>query len=210
MAPKDYVTRTQKSKAQNRPKSTRGRQTHHKQAQASTPWLRILFAIVIIAAFVYGLTVLQQSGVETNNGQKEQTQTNNKPNVGADVLELENSNATANDLVQTVKPLAPLPVLGEEEWEFIDSLPEFSVEVDATGPVKSDREYIMQCGSFKTQGRAEELKARLALQGFEARVIVSNGGKWYRVVLGPYESKREAESDRHILRRAKIQGCKIW
>ncbi len=70
----------------------------------------------------------------------------------------------------------------------------------------------MQCGSFRKQGQAEELKARIAFQGFEAQVRPSEGssGRWYRVIIGPYESKRLAEKQRHTLQRAKINGCKIW
>ncbi|NAW96105.1 cell division protein FtsN, partial [Vibrio sp. V42_P2S4T144] len=33
---------------------------------------------------------------------------------------------------------------------------------------------------------------------------------WYRVVLGPYKFKRDAERDRHKLQRAKIEPCAIW
>ena len=29
-------------------------------------------------------------------------------------------------------------------------------------------------------------------------------------IIGPYESKRLAEKQRHTLQRAKINGCKIW
>ena len=52
-----------------------------------------------------------------------------------------------------------------------------------------------------------------ALPGnFEAQVRPSEGssGRWYRVIIGPYQSKRLAEKQRHTLQRAKINGCKIW
>lgn len=214
MAPKDYVTRTQKRKPTTRKKPARGSQAVHKQKAASTPWLRIIIAVLIIAGFVYGLFLLQQADVNEDISQNQATpQSEPSQAPPTELLELSDESAeqsTVDDLSQSVPPLPPLPVLGEEEWEYIDALPEFSVETDATGPQESDREYIMQCGSFRTDERAQQLKATLALNGFESRVIISNGGKWHRVVLGPYESKREAEKDRHELRRADIQRCKIW
>ena len=70
----------------------------------------------------------------------------------------------------------------------------------------------MQCGSFRKQSQAEELKATIAFQGLESQVLESEGSKgiWFRVVLGPYESKRDAERDRHALRSARINRCQIW
>jgi len=209
MAPKDYVKR----KPQARKKNTRASSAKQTQTVGSTPWLRIVLALFIIGGFVWGLYQLQQSDMpndaqrDVNNGSVNTSQ--NETNKLSDT----DSSPTLEvieDIKDAVPPLPPLPVLGEEEWEYIDALPEASVEVDATGPVESDREYIMQCGSFRTPERAEELKARLALVGFESRVIESNGGKWHRVVLGPYENKRDAERDRHALRRNNIQRCKIW
>lgn len=43
-----------------------------------------------------------------------------------------------------------------------------------------------------------------------SRVIKKEGSSWYRVVLGPYKFKRDAEKDRHKLQRAKIEPCAIW
>ena len=70
----------------------------------------------------------------------------------------------------------------------------------------------MQCGSFRQQDRADEMRAQLALQGIESQVRPSNGknGLWYRVVLGPYDYKRDAEIDRHVAQRIGIGTCQIW
>ena len=50
----------------------------------------------------------------------------------------------------------------------------------------------------------------IAFQGMTSRVIKKEGSSWYRVVLGPYKFKRDAEKDRHKLQRAKIEPCAIW
>jgi cell division protein FtsN len=105
-----------------------------------------------------------------------------------------------------------LPDIQAEEWEFINSLPEHTVEIEQKEQDKPTGRYLMQCGSFKNNGQAQELKANIAFQGLEAQVRPSKGssGLWYRVILGPYDSKRVAEKQRHTLQRAKINGCKIW
>ena len=43
--------------------------------------------------------------------------------------------------------LDPLPDAPEEEWEFIKTLPEYSVEVDVEEREASEKRYLMQCGS---------------------------------------------------------------
>lgn len=48
--------------------------------------------------------------------------------------------------------------------------------------------YVLQVGAFKGQEDAEGMKAKLALIGFEARIISAevNGVTFYRVRVGPY------------------------
>jgi cell division protein FtsN len=105
-----------------------------------------------------------------------------------------------------------LPELPKEEWDFIKSLPEYTVAVDMDEREDSGKRYLMQCASFRSKDQAEELKAMIALQGFESQVRPSDGGngRWYRVISGPFDSKRMAEKQKHALDRAKIKTCKIW
>jgi cell division protein FtsN len=76
----------------------------------------------------------------------------------------------------------------------------------------SDKRYLMQCGSFRAASQAQKMKATIAFQGLEAQVRPSDGksGRWHRVILGPYDSKRLAEKHRHSLQKANINTCKIW
>jgi len=48
--------------------------------------------------------------------------------------------------------------------------------------------YLLQAGAFKGQEDAEGMKVRLALIGFEARIVTAevNGVTFYRVRVGPY------------------------
>jgi cell division protein FtsN len=68
--------------------------------------------------------------------------------------------------------------------------------------------YVMQCGSYKTNAQAETLKAKIAFTGIIS--FIKHQGSWYKVRLGPYETKRKAESDKNILKRQRIIGCNIW
>lgn len=150
----------------------------------SLPWISIGIILSLLALFVYFLWSIKDSAPVKEEGTA--------------VTELKP--ATADNL----------PDMPEEEWEFITSLPEYTVEVEVAEQAKSTVRYLMQCGSFKKGSQAEELKAKIAFQGMEAQVRKSEGSSWYRVILGPYEGKRQAEADRHQLQRAKINGCQIW
>jgi cell division protein FtsN len=60
--------------------------------------------------------------------------------------------------------------------------------------IKPGERYWLQAGSFTAQADAENLKARLALAGWEANVLqgtVPDKGVRYRVRMGPYDSADE-------------------
>ena len=182
----DYANR--KRPPQRKPKGkASGKKNQAPQRQV--PWAMVVLAIVLVLAMVFGLRA-----ISTGNDAAEQvplqvpaTPTGTQPAVTAE----------------------PMPEKPEERWQYIEELENLEVEVDVPerelGPPK-----LMQCGSFRSQADAERLRAAIALQGLESQIYPSNGGTWYRVVLGPYETKRAAEIDRHKLQRARIYGCQIW
>lgn len=155
------------------------------------PWLRMMLALVLLGAFGYFLWSL-----------KNQTPSHDQDKPKAP--QQEQQSKTISD--------EPLPILADEEWEFIKTLPQTSVEVEVAEQQKSDKRYLMQCGSFRKQSQAQEMKATIAFQGLVAQVRESSGknGLWHRVILGPYDTKRLAEKDRHLLRKASITTCQIW
>jgi cell division protein FtsN len=60
--------------------------------------------------------------------------------------------------------------------------------------IKPGERYWLQAGSFSAQSDAENLKARLALAGWEANVLEGNvpdKGVRYRVRMGPYDNADE-------------------
>ena len=77
----------------------------------------------------------------------------------------------------------------------VDALPSPPSANVIPGPGRvadADREdkttFVLQAGAFRSQDDAEGMKARLALIGYEARVLNSdvNGQTLYRVRVGPY------------------------
>ena len=183
MAQKDYIKRKPAPR-----KRTTGakRRPNHKAAQTKgvVKKFKITFAIAVLLGFAYFLYSI-------------------KDDVAQPIKTAEVDTLTSN-----IDEVDPLPELPEEEWEFIKSLPGYEVEVDVEAAT-SDKLYLMQCGSFKIFEQADSMRATMALVGLEPQIRGTKSG-WYRVILGPYKSKRDAERDRHVLQRQKINTCEIW
>lgn len=107
----------------------------------------------------------------------------------------------------------PIDRTAERKFEFYDILegrkavlPDPSVQTApeaAAAPVAAAPESLLflQAGAFQKAADAENLKARLAMQGFEAAILpveVSGKGTMHRVRIGPY-------GDAETLNRARNQ-----
>jgi len=106
-----------------------------------------------------------------------------------------------------------LPPAPKEEGTYLKELENKKVEVDLPATsTKPKRPYQMQCGSFRKESQANSLKATIAFQGLEAQVrkVKGTSGMWYKVVLGHYDKKRDAERQRHVLQNSGTNGCQIW
>jgi cell division protein FtsN len=77
--------------------------------------------------------------------------------------------------------------------------------VQARTPRKT-ADYWIQAGSYKSQGKAEELVALLDGKGLGSRVFsyASKGDTYYRVRVGPYSNKGEA--DKFLALVKQVQG----
>lgn len=185
MATRDYVNR------QPKPRKTQ----KNRQQQRKVSVIRIVVTFTVLFSFIAGLywLSLQPFGQDT---------VTNTPDNTSDA-----AHNPADKLVQSISE-DPLPELPKEEWEFIKILPGYEVQVDVEA-VKSDKLFLMQCGSFRQFEQADAMKATMAMAGLEPQIRGSNNG-WYRVILGPYNSRRDAEKDRHKLERVNIHSCQIW
>lgn len=91
----------------------------------------------------------------------------------------------------------------KQNFKFYEMLPESEVvtpEVEEYTPdssQKQDFSYLVQTGSFRKQGDAERQRAQIAFQGLRAkieRIDLDDGGTWFRVNVGPYESRSQMNS----------------
>ena len=118
-------------------------------------------------------------------------------------------------------PPRPAPVRKSAEtvppkpdFDFYTMLPELRQQeppavVPVSVPVLLPRQYFLQAGAFRSETEADNLKAKLALLGFEARiqaVKVADKGVLHRVRLGPVGNPADAERLRNLLAQSDIQA----
>ena len=95
-------------------------------------------------------------------------------------------------------------------FDFYTLLPEQTIEVELepgelqdprAGAQAAPREqYVLQAGSFRQRDDADRRRAELLLLGLEPRVEEARGdnGLWYRVYLGPYDSRAKMARARSL------------
>lgn len=180
-------------KARSQQASRRGKKAQPGPAR----WKLILLALVIVALFVTALWFLKQ-----NNDASEEAATEEKAEPVIFTETTEPATATEDEL-----PQAP-----QERWQYIHELENRQVEVIVPERQESARR-LMQCGSFRSESDAQSLRAQIAMQGMESQVRRTESeqhGAWYRVILGPFDNLRAAQSANNELRRGNIHGCQIW
>ncbi len=92
-------------------------------------------------------------------------------------------------------------------FDFYTLLPEQQVEVDVEPPSAEQQsrrtpidQYLLQAGSFQLAEDADRRRAQLILLGLEARVqeTLGSNGRWFRVYIGPFESRSRLEKARSL------------
>ncbi len=78
-------------------------------------------------------------------------------------------------------------------------------------PAGDRSSYLLQAGAFKGQEDAEGMKAKLALIGFEARIVTAevNGTTFYRVRVGPYGQIEDMNRARSRLAENGIEASMV-
>ncbi|QFU24665.1 SPOR domain-containing protein [Shewanella eurypsychrophilus] len=190
MTNRDYANRNPARKG-------KAKTTRRKQAPAPKgfPLVLLLVTLTLLGGFGYFLWSINNSADDT-----EQTEASKVEQTDKSVKSKPKKDPNA------------LPPAPKEEWTYQHELENKKVEIDLPEEVKPTRPYQMQCGSFRKESQANEMKAVIAFQGLEAQVrkVKGTSGYWYKVVLGPYERKRAAEKHRHTLQRGGLNGCLIW
>lgn len=72
--------------------------------------------------------------------------------------------------------------------------------------------YWIQVGSFKTSAKAQSTVEALKEKGLSSRVVLKNidGENWYRVRIGIYENKDEAQKFCDEVKKIKLNGQEIF
>ena len=171
----------------------------------------ILLVILLVAGLVTLLIYLkwsssgtEKNGIVISNPVKTQ---NNKPKKITSIKKNHKSNTANNEQVADDE----IPFY-RTHTEMMNKTVEIPIEDLKLPEDEHQYSYTMPCGSFRDQSRAEQLKAQIALNGFESKIlpVMSKSERWYRVTLGPYKRKRQAESIRHRLQDNGFNHCKIW
>ncbi len=164
----------------------------------------VSFVMLLVIGLVALLVYLKWYMPEKNTGQPAVKVTTPKSN--SKPAKKSDSDKDSKDTEE-----ADIPFYKTHE-EIVNKKVEIPIE-DLKLPENANRYvYLMPCGSFRDSARAEELKAQIAFVGYESKInqVDVESGTWYRVELGPFSSKRKAESIRHRLQDNGHNYCKIW
>jgi cell division protein FtsN len=114
-----------------------------------------------------------------------------------------------------------VPVETKPKYDFYSVLPEMEVVVPQEEIAEQSQtpgvtpeagvRYVLQAGSFKAQGDAEAMKAKLALLGLRANVVAVtiNDTTWHRVRVGPYANARELDEGLRTLQANGVQAIAL-
>ncbi|HEX4241791.1 MAG TPA: SPOR domain-containing protein [Steroidobacteraceae bacterium] len=102
-------------------------------------------------------------------------------------------------------------------YDFYDRLPKFEVlvpekEKDVRPDAKPAPEtrsgtYVLQAGAYKSFADADRVRAHLAAQGVESKVV--DYDTWHRIRIGPISNLDELNRVRQILRKANVEALVI-
>jgi len=112
----------------------------------------------------------------------------------------------------------------EPKFNFYTILPELEVLIpeNETRPPEiknhtnnktssTQKQYVLQVGSFQNLGDAEKLKANLAFLGLAANIqhVTVNRQAWHRVRTGPYRNKQQLYKNQKLLKKNNIPAISM-
>ncbi|TPE54140.1 SPOR domain-containing protein [Maribrevibacterium harenarium] len=182
--------------AQKRGASPKSRSTNSRKAQAApkraVAWWLWLLVPAMVGAFVYFLAQLANLSA-TNEPAAPVT----KP---APVAPKPAPAPQPKPEPAKPKPADTPPSKEKDQFEFYQILQDSEVDtshVDAyqsTPRGEQDFYYMIQAASFRSSADADRLRAQLILAGLDANIRQTTGDDgrpWYRVVVGPFNSRSE-------------------
>ncbi|HEY1900019.1 MAG TPA: SPOR domain-containing protein [Steroidobacteraceae bacterium] len=110
---------------------------------------------------------------------------------------------------------------GSPHYDFYSMLPNFEVVVPEkerdvkrdlpTAKIEKPGAYVLQAGSYHTQGDADRVARQLTLQGIDAKVqrVALDTDVWFRVRVGPISDLTELNKVRRQLQSADVDALVI-
>jgi cell division protein FtsN len=123
--------------------------------------------------------------------------------------------------VEPPAPKRPEPIAAKPKLDFYTVLPEVETVLPDRGtrtkPTKLERvetgeRYVLQAGSFVNFEDADQLKAKLALQGLPSqiqKITIEGKGEYHRVRLGPYEKLEEFNAANQQLAKLGLKPIRL-
>ncbi len=180
-------------------------------------WLLSGLAIGLFVAFIVYLDKQPASDVDFGSA------------VQAELVKLKQKTSNKNN--STATQISAEPVKKKEpKFNFYTLLPELEVlipEIETQPPgttsgprpgttstnknTWSDKQYVLQVGSFQNLNDAEKQKANLAFLGLEADIqhVTINNQAWHRVRTGPYQSKKQLYKSQKQLNQNNINSISL-
>lgn len=102
---------------------------------------------------------------------------------------------------------APAAPVEAPKYEFYQALPDGAAGGESAPAAASGTAYFLQAGAFAKAADAEEMKASLALLGFEAKILAAQEGEalLHKVRIGPYKSLDELNAARARLTQGGVE-----
>jgi cell division protein FtsN len=110
------------------------------------------------------------------------------------------------------EPRVPKPGAQDKAVAKLDDRASQAEKAAADKAAKAPERFWLQAGSFSTESDAENLRARLALAGWEAAiqpVSLPDKGQRYRVRLGPYDNTEELNRMKNELAKRGFEAAVI-
>lgn len=168
-------------------KAARPAPRSRKKANAPKPIPKLLIAAVLVLLVLFGYFLWHIS---------------HRP--GAEALAAAAKAAQVTETAAVPDELPAKPT--KEPYTYIKELESKEVQVTAD-ELQSKKPATIYCGAFKSMEAAQQTKAKIAFAGFTANIKESSGK--FRVTIGPYTSRRQAQNDKNLLKRQKVADCWI-
>jgi cell division protein FtsN len=119
------------------------------------------------------------------------------------------SKPAAPPLITSATPATKAPATAQTSSGASQNAATAKTNPPAPGDINTG--YFLQVGAYKTQGDAEQQRARLGFQGFESKVTQRDAGNvtYYRVRIGPFAKFEDMNSVRQRLSDAGIDTAVI-